>query len=78
MSGYHYVRPYRRRDGTLVRGHMRRNPCSRIGAVGVLLFVLVMAILGGLAHGLTTRSGTSVRSGVGMVQQHNTSPAKVP
>jgi hypothetical protein len=78
MSGYHYVRPYRRRDGTIVHGHMRKNPCPRIGATGVLLFVLIMAILGGLAYGHTSRSGTSVRSGVEIVRQHSTTPAKVP
>jgi hypothetical protein len=25
VSGYHYVRPYRRRNGTVVRGHLRRK-----------------------------------------------------
>lgn len=25
-SGYHWVRPYFRRDGTFVQGHMRGNP----------------------------------------------------
>lgn len=78
MSGSHYVRPYRRRDGTVVHGHIRRNPCPRIGAAGVLVFVLTMAILGGLAHGHTNRSGTIVRTDVGVVQQQSASPAKVP
>lgn len=64
MSGSHYVRPYRRGNGTLVHGHMRRNPGRRIGAVGVLLFVLVLAVLGGLAHGHAsgTRVGTTQHS----------------
>ena len=26
ISGYHWVNPYTRRDGTFVRGHMRGNP----------------------------------------------------
>jgi hypothetical protein len=77
VRGYHYVRPYRRRDGTLVHGHMRRNPSPRIGAASVLLFVVVLAILGGLAHGHT--SGTGVRAHVeSTVQQPVKLPAKTP
>jgi len=26
ISGYHWVNPYYRKDGTFVRGHMRGNP----------------------------------------------------
>ncbi len=50
MSGYHYVRPYRRKDGTLVRGHMARNPAPHIGAGAVLLVVALLVILGSVAH----------------------------
>lgn len=76
MSGYHYVRPYRRQNGTLVRGHMRRNPGPRIGAAGVLFFVLILAIFGGVGRGHA--SGTGIRSGVGTTQHQTASPAKTP
>jgi hypothetical protein len=51
MSGYHYVRPYRRRNGTYVRGHVRRNPTRPIGVLGVIFFAAFIAWLGGMAHG---------------------------
>lgn len=57
MTSYHYVRPYRRKDGTLVRGHKRRNPSGRIGAGAVLLFVALLLILGSHAHAHGAGSG---------------------
>jgi hypothetical protein len=57
VTTHHNVRPYRRKDGTLVRGHKRRNPPARIGARAVLLFIALLVILGGLAHGHGTGSG---------------------
>lgn len=61
MSGYHYVRPYRRRNGSYVRGHVRRNPTRPIGVVGVILFLLFVAWLAGQTHGgAGTTSHTNV------------------
>jgi hypothetical protein len=76
VSSYHYVRPYRRRNGTLVHGYLRRNPRPRIGAGAVILFVLMLVILGGLANGHA--SGTSVRPSVGTTQQSSASPTDTP
>ena len=74
MSGSHYVRPYRRRDGTLVHGHTRRNPSPRIGPTGVFFFVIVLVIVGGLVLGHGHEGGTSVRHSVETTQQHVNSP----
>ena len=76
MTGYHYVRPYRRQDGTLVRGHKRRNPAPRIGVRGVLLFVAVLVILGSLAH--SHSSGTEPHSKSSTSQQSAVTSAKTP
>ncbi len=76
VSGYHYVRPYRRRNGSLVRGHLRRNPRPRVGAVGVLLFIALLALLGGLMRGHA--SETSIRTSVGTTQPSGVTPAKTP
>jgi hypothetical protein len=57
MSGYHNVRPYRRRNGTYVRGHVRRNPTRPIGVVGVILFVLFVVWLVGLILQLRFHAG---------------------
>lgn len=57
LTGYHYVRQYRRKDGTMVRGHKRHNPPARIGARAVLLFVALLLILGSLAHAHGAGSG---------------------
>lgn len=76
MSGYHYVRPYRRQNGTLVRGHLRRNPAPRIRAAGVILFITLLALLGGLARGHARE--TNVRTGVGTTQSSGVTPAKTP
>lgn len=50
MTGYHNVRPYRRRDGTYVRGHVRRNPTRSISVSGVILLIVLVAWLSALAH----------------------------
>jgi hypothetical protein len=57
VTAYHYVRPYRRKDGTLVRGHKRRSPPARIGARTVLLFVALLVILGSVAYAHGAGSG---------------------
>ena len=75
-SGYHYVRPYRRRNGSPVRGHLRRNPGPRIGAAGMLLFIALLALLGGLMHGHA--SETSVRTSVGTTQPSGATLATPP
>jgi hypothetical protein len=57
MTDYHYVEPYRRKDGTWVRGHTRRNPSPKNvigGGGGVLTFfvaVLIVAAIWSLGHG---------------------------
>jgi hypothetical protein len=76
VSGYHYVRPYRRRNGSLVRGHLRRNPGPRVGAVGVLLFIALLALLGGLVRGHASETG--IRTSVGTTQPAGVTPAKTP
>jgi hypothetical protein len=61
VTTHHYVRPYRRKDGTLVRGYKRRNPPARIGARAVLLFVALLVILGSLAHAYGSGPGQRSR-----------------
>ena len=76
MSGYHYVRPYRRKDGTPVCGHMARDPAPRIGPRGVLLLVALLVILGSLAHG---HSGGTDQQGKSRTTQHSVvTSAKTP
>jgi hypothetical protein len=75
VIGYHNVQPYRRKDGTRVRGHKRRNPSPRIGAWGVLLFVALLVILGSLAQAHSSGSG----QGKGETTQHSAvTSAKTP
>lgn len=75
MSGYHYVRSYRRKDGTLVRGHVRHNPAKRVGAWGVFLFVALMIILGSLTQ---THSGTPrTHSNINSTQHSVVAPTKI-
>lgn len=76
MTSNHYVRPYRRKDGTLVRGHRRRNPAPRIGAWGVLLFVALLVILGSLTRAHSSESGSYSKSGP--TQHSAVTPAKAP
>jgi hypothetical protein len=54
-----HVHGYRRRDGTYVRGHYRRNPSSAVGgglssAIGaVLLAIFVLMVLMAIINGAT-------------------------
>ena len=71
-----YVRPYRRKDGTRVRGHMRRKPSPRIGAEAMLLVSALLMVLGYLMH---PHSGsTELRQGGETISHSTVSPADSP
>lgn len=76
VSSHHYVQPYRRANGTLVRGHTARNPGTRIGARGVLLVIALLVILGSLVHAHASDTGQP-RSG-GVTQHSLVTSAKTP
>jgi hypothetical protein len=44
VTGYHYVRPHTRSNGSYVRGHVQRNP-SRTSAGAVLPIILLILLL---------------------------------
>lgn len=76
MSGYHYVRPYRRSNGTYVRGHRRRNPSRPMGIGAVIVFVIIVLSLTAHSHGQT--QGTSTPANVSTVQPGHTAAPKLP
>jgi hypothetical protein len=76
VTGYHDVRPYRRKDGTPIRGHRRRNPAPRIGVRSVVLFIALLIILGSLAH--AHPGGSSSHSKSGQTQPSAATATKTP
>lgn len=63
MTGYHYVRPHTRSNGTRVRGHTQRNPSrpsAGAGAGGILFLLLVLfLLLLAVPHGTAVQQPTS-------------------
>lgn len=45
MTGYHYVRPHARSNGSHVRGHVQRNPSRASAGAGLPIVLLILLIL---------------------------------